>query len=974
MDLKTRRNFLTTPSLVNNLQERAQTTYPTKRNPKTLSGPMDPLNSSQTKSPPKVTSTPNKAFANPKKMLVGDDLRKAISTKVTSKLDEEERLLTQDSMMNLHPSGSLNMLLSPITSSGSLLIQNSDILHHRQPGTTSYGFHFLERALGTVIQRLPPAMPLEEKWNRISEWLEQYHVDIDAKESAQKCGAMLRAVKAESAMLVQPNVPLTGIGCYVMNRLLVLMRAKFPVLANCIDEVQKIVLNSVYLVPPEDTFAEPVVNPSGKESIREIMQSMHEHKTYFQKSRELARKFKSQLVKLEEDHYERDKMVRAVNRAVVYWQSAFKRLLLRSWYEIRKLQRAMSTQKQKFQDEIDGLKANIEELKDQNGILQATLLSTKQRMTEERERSDNAYKKRLRELEGKVRMYRNQLKEHHITPYEETDEHEEMIRSRRQSAFEEGSRRASMIGDDNTLVTIPSAGVVVVEPPAERSPSIVVPPPTPPPEPQPEISNVATLSTTPTFVAFQEEQPTPQPTLQPQVTIIAISPRQSLTGLSPGRRHSSIDELSREMSVPIHCRQLIRKFREDPESLDVVYEWVNTVTNVEWPASAVPTDSLENHAMPTENVPGSRMLSHLVASLLHVRNEGPDVFEAPTDSVQNVLTGIGHEYGIPISPGDIDSDPMVTRICVDAMFQEDMDKCMNTLDPMSPLRKVMEKMKMAGAVRTSKYLAKKSHDGLHVTKQTPRKSIAEEAPMSPRTAAVFSDTDADVAKELQAYRRCIQASFDYIVRREVGKTTITSNEFVRLMNQCNLADSKDRAQVLKLFRSVTGDKDEMTLPEYVAALMKCSDNVYGNSEGGRSGHLHQVLENHLLAFADTCDTQEFMTIMDNKEIKSILEAATMPLRKLFTKYSKHDETHTYLSQDEFQAFIRQYHLTDTNFTYDACRDIFIKLQVGTAVDTIDYHGFERMVVAMSMYKYPQPFYPLQQKLRRFISVWLQQTG
>eukprot|EP00760_Papus_ankaliazontas_P009224 PhM_4_TR13983/c1_g2_i1/m.81616 len=978
MDANLRHNFLGPLSLHSALQQRAQTVHSEQRpNKAFLLAPGE--------RPGRATPAHSPGFGEV--VLV----ERAVEAP-PHPLDPEDAMLLCDSKDVDDTASVPRPQRAGALVSDSTLAYNTNVNTYNSNNNTQRGFKYLERALNRLVNRLPTTLSLEQKWGRISSWLEQYNVDIEAKESARYCIAMMRVAKQESAGFISPNVPLLSVTCHVLREIMRLVQSKFPFFRPVVQDVQDILITSMYLMPPplmecEDTLDNDDdtvrCTPSSLISIGAVLDHYSKYKTYFQKARELARRNKIGRAELEKEYIMRDKQVRAIDRAVLYWQAAFKRLLLRGWRQISRLETGWRLEKQKLVDEISELRRELESSKDQVAVLTSSLSTTKKRLTEAKELNEENYRKRIREMESTIRDLQNEIQQLHEQRETEAEQRRaEEEERRQQQEVEEAARvEQEVLADDKGAShNMSSFSISELGRPTSASSATH--------GHMADSQTVLRKGSSASVVA-------PVVPLPDYLTRLLASMRHLLSTYMTHRDDggNKVVNLTTASSVP------------ELSEIDVVGAW------------AAELGGMDFFAPPPGNALGITHKMHLYTKIVSKLNGGET--PKPQDVLQLISRAIG---GAQPTPKDL-GDDVVHRVTLQQLLAYSIDAIRNTsgtADERTALDRLKQiaheqtmrlissvSRKRRGDVHSTqtvedKALVLSSIDDASIERRTVRGDRITEADAAAAAEAFVEPSDVAVTEVLQHYQRCIEASYNYLVTSKVGKTGINGNEFCRLMVQCQLADKQDRARVLKVFRSVTGDRDEMGIKEYVAGLACFAEMRYGSQGVSKAEQISNIIERHLLPFADASDTADFLRIMDDPEIRNILSESTPILRKAYMKYTislgkttggagpvippstsqtsglsggalqSHQHEKEGLTLEDFQTLVRQLHLTDTNFTHDACRDIFIKLQEGPAREYVGYPGFERLVVAMALYRYPQPFYPLQQKLRRFIAVWMRQ--
>ena len=201
---------------------------------------------------------------------------------------------------------------------------------------------------------------------------------------------------------------------------------------------------------------------------------------------------------------------------------------------------------------------------------------------------------------------------------------------------------------------------------------------------------------------------------------------------------------------------------------------------------------------------------------------------------------------------------------------------------------------------------------------------------------------------------------------------------------------------------------ELEASEYIEALLRVASRLYqkqstafGNPKSSEeqlmsySGLFHHFLENKLLPYACRSDAHRFREELKDESVKGIFRKYRDKLQQLFKKYAKGDGA---MDIKEFLKFIRDRQLINNSFSEDEFHNVFNKVQddegaFHAAVGSLglDEHGhdegikgfklssklrkldqelsypeFIEGIATISIYKDPDPYVPLKQKIETFL--------
>eukprot|EP01065_Artemidia_motanka_P038455 TRINITY_DN47306_c0_g1_i1.p1 TRINITY_DN47306_c0_g1~~TRINITY_DN47306_c0_g1_i1.p1 ORF type:complete len:989 (+),score=309.47 TRINITY_DN47306_c0_g1_i1:48-2969(+) len=243
---------------------------------------------------------------------------------------------------------------------------------------------------------------------------------------------------------------------------------------------------------------------------------------------------------------------------------------------------------------------------------------------------------------------------------------------------------------------------------------------------------------------------------------------------------------------------------------------------------------------------------------------------------------------------------------------------------------------------------------------------------------------AEVEELLQRFYRKLRKVFAFYAGMDGSKGNLSLDEFWRMVSDARIADKTFTREALRKIFTVLGSTALPSEPGeavgsldpemWIAALLRIATAKFKKSLGTTADKLRLLLEKHLLMYCCGGEGDDFKQQMYQSTVQEILARNKPKLKKIFKHYSSQDkqgftqEVHE-MSQQDFMRMIREINALDATLTFHALEAMFRQMLNETTTNML-YHEFLEAVCGVAVYKFPNPFTPLPQKLHSFLEQWM----
>eukprot|EP00999_Lentomonas_sp_LEN2_P000703 NODE_16_length_3652_cov_77.479716_g7_i0.p1 GENE.NODE_16_length_3652_cov_77.479716_g7_i0~~NODE_16_length_3652_cov_77.479716_g7_i0.p1 ORF type:complete len:1127 (-),score=197.30 NODE_16_length_3652_cov_77.479716_g7_i0:57-3437(-) len=254
------------------------------------------------------------------------------------------------------------------------------------------GFDRLNFSLKKILGRMDG--DLDEKWKRVSRYMEAFHVGTDTHEAAKQLREVYMYSAKLSAKLPTPNTPMTAVACAILDHVLYWYGEANPLMMGVGNAVRQLIYRAVFA---EELDSEPKVlkNDQINTAHFEATSSRYMRQTFF----DIARKYESQLTTTTNTSSEMSDTITRLQNEVDYWREAYKQKIFTAWratanqqLHLKKERNRMTSELQldaqkmgNLQREVEMLRAALSDEKHANGELRHQINDLSQANRELRE-------------------------------------------------------------------------------------------------------------------------------------------------------------------------------------------------------------------------------------------------------------------------------------------------------------------------------------------------------------------------------------------------------------------------------------------------------------------------------------------------------------------------------------------------------------------------------------------------------------
>eukprot|EP00756_Hemistasia_phaeocysticola_P053647 Hpha_TRINITY_DN29603_c0_g1::TRINITY_DN29603_c0_g1_i1::g.165103::m.165103 len=275
------------------------------------------------------------------------------------------------------------------------------------------GFDHAYGSLTTILRRLPPDTPLDEKFARVADLLRQFEVDADTKSVVENLTLFAAQRGGLQDYAGFPTAPRTASAFVALDQLLLHLIRTYPSLKSLVWEVRGAIHDATYIVAPAPDVCNQIPPFEDATNSQEVADHIarFDTRTYYQGVRELTSRLRpGDELAFEKEDRKRDKRSACIDRAVVHWQRQFRGLLLRAWRlhtaRRRDLAQAKATERE-LHKRIQERDAKLRESDQRVWELEAELQKLKD--TSELERRLEEAKEMEKQLQRQLKIVREEV-------------------------------------------------------------------------------------------------------------------------------------------------------------------------------------------------------------------------------------------------------------------------------------------------------------------------------------------------------------------------------------------------------------------------------------------------------------------------------------------------------------------------------------------------------------------------------------
>ncbi|OQS03642.1 hypothetical protein THRCLA_04042 [Thraustotheca clavata] len=226
-----------------------------------------------------------------------------------------------------------------------------------------------------------------------------------------------------------------------------------------------------------------------------------------------------------------------------------------------------------------------------------------------------------------------------------------------------------------------------------------------------------------------------------------------------------------------------------------------------------------------------------------------------------------------------------------------------------------------------------------------------------------------------------------------GGVVLTEQEFYKLIAECGVLDRKlmSRGYLQGLVQHTTEKHDNLnsnervlTSHEFAEALVRVSHHLTQKLASTNESTTivevaRRLIEEQLIPMANELEKfnmTSFKRQIGHADVQAVLKSFDKKLKKLFAFYAV-ERRGKCINLSEFESWLKDQHLVDALFPYQRVKQVFMSAMHHNDTSVADleleliFSEFIEAIIAVTVFRNPNPYIPLAERLEMFLNVHLQ---